>query len=72
MRLCLQVTGVDRLVDVEVVGEDQEEVIGVDSRTSNTSSLRQPNIDKQQLSILTNNATSSIQVKYIIPKLQTS
>ena len=72
MWLCLQVTGVDRLVDVEVVGVDQEEVIGVDSRTSNTSSLRQPNIDKQQLSNLTNNATSSIQVKYIIPKLQTS
>ena len=72
MRLCLQVTGVDRLVDVEVVGVDQEEVIGVDSRTSNTSSLPQPNIDKQQLSNLTNNATSSIQVKYIIPKLQTS
>ena len=72
MWLCLQVTGVDRLVDVEVVGVDQEEVIGVDSRTSNTSSLPQPNIDKQQLSNLTNNATSSIQVKYIIPKLQTS
>ena len=72
MRLCLQVTGVDRLVDVEVVGVDQEEVIGVDSRTSNTSSLPQPNIDKQQLSNLTNNATSGIQVKYIIPKLQTS
>ena len=72
MWLCLLVTGVDRLVDVEVVGVDQEEVIGVDSRTSNTSSLPQPNIDKQQFSNLTNNATSSIQVKYIIPKLQTS